>query len=498
MKVPEHKNFPLLKWITGYSKAIAFLFVILVIGLITSYSADIGGVENNVVYSICNVLEGGKLYSNPEAENFAITQYTPLSYYLPILLCKLMGLKPLYHLHEIYLTGRIVSLLFNILTVIFIYKLLFSVLKTRYEIAFIASIIYFISLTKVHFAVRPDALFSLFSVLYLYCFIAYFSLPKKNIFLYLGVLFATLSFFVKQSGLQFIIIIPFFILLNREYKLFLKVCIMQAFLFGFVYLTFYGVYGENFFVNTTRGLRNGFSLIRTYEVFSNLYFRSQLLFICGFFLSYLYFKKESSDRVRFLSFNIIGLFVFALVTSAKEGSWVNYYNEFIVAVIILAAQQMNKISLHNVGKNIAQTALLFIAVVIISLMGNALMQGFFHEYYYNIRASKKEYNEKQKVAQIMAKKLALGNYFLCFDPHINAMLARHIVIPNKEIVPRLSPFNYSKYKQAYNNGQIAYIVLSKKKPITDYMGYNFSSLKEIYQENGFVILENANRISGTQ
>ena len=117
-------KFDLLK-ITAWFCVINFLlFFLLRIFLIGSYDADIGGVENNVAYSISKMLCGDALYENPESGSFDITQYTPLYYYVATGISQLFHLNPLNDLHAIYAVGRSLSLCFNLLSVVVLFLML--------------------------------------------------------------------------------------------------------------------------------------------------------------------------------------------------------------------------------------------------------------------------------------------------------------------------------------------------------------------------------------
>jgi hypothetical protein len=192
--------------------------------LVYSYASDIGGVENNVIYSVAKVLAGGTLYDNPETNNFNITQYSPLYYYTVIITTKLLKLNPISDLHAIYIIGRYYSLLFNLISVYLIYRLLTKKFYVEKKLALIAGIIYFIHLTRIHFAARPDALFGLIFILIIFCFVKYFQENSKNkIVFVLGLLLIVISIYIKQTGIQFLVIIPAYFFFIKKFHSFLLV-----------------------------------------------------------------------------------------------------------------------------------------------------------------------------------------------------------------------------------------------------------------------------------
>jgi hypothetical protein len=467
------------------------LFLILRIILVYSYAPDIGGVENNVIYNIAKVLDGGTLYDNPEIGNFNITQYTPIYYYCIIFCAKSIGLTPFSDLHSIYIIARFFSLMSNLLGMYFIFRLLTQCFSVNKKIAWIAAISFFINLTRIHFSSRPDALFGLIFILIIYAFVLHFQQKEKNnVYFIWGILLSVLSVFIKQTGFQFFVIIPMFFFLNKEYKNgFLSVG-LTLFLSALLAFVFYNIYGQNFISNVVNGLNNGFALAHIYNIFSFFLMKHLVVFILGVYCSFIYFDKKQSEKKRFLSFMLIGLFFFAFVTCIKFGSWLNYYNEFLTTVIILSAITIENLSVKIINSDpVHKAASICCTILIVVSLPNMIVEKLFYEHYQHIIAPSKLYHNKQKVASMLQSKLLKNEYFLCFDDQINAMLPLKCVIPNKDLVPSQSKFNYQNFTKNYNSGNIKLVVYPVNKPFVDFMGCNFSNFKEIYKDNDFTILE---------
>lgn len=484
-------NYSLLN-ITFYASVLSLLlFLILRLLLVYSFASDIGGVENNVIYSIAKVLAGGTLYDNPEANNFNITQYAPIYYYLVIFVTKLFNLNPISHLHDIYITGRYVSLFFNLISVYLIYRLLTKNFYCEKKLSLIAGIIFFIHLTRIHFAARPDALFGMVFILILICFVKYFQSNGQNQVVFIvGILLTAISIFIKQTGIQFLIIIPAYFFLIKSYKNFFISAVL-LFVFSIIsYGVFNLLYGSYFFSNTVSGINNGVSIARIYDVFSHFFLKYQVLFILGLVVAAQFFDTKQDKEIRFIAFMSIGIFCFAFVTSMKEGSWINYYNEFIIAAIILTAIMFERISksmtqndhMHRIAKIIC-------AVFIVLLLPNVIVQKLYHEHFQHLKESSILYANKQKVAQLLESKLLNNQYFLSFDDQINAMLPQKSVVPNKDLVPSQSKFNYQNFTKNFNNGNIRLIVKYSGSSVSTFMGCNFSNFKEIYKDDTFTIYE---------
>ena len=484
-------NFTLLN-ISFYTSVFSLLlFLLLRLLLVYSYASDIGGVENNVIYSVAKVLAGGTLYDNPETNNFNITQYSPLYYYTVIITTKLLKLNPISDLHAIYIIGRYYSLLFNLISVYLIYRLLTKKFYVEKKLALIAGIIYFIHLTRIHFAARPDALFGLIFILIIFCFVKYFQENSKNkIVFVLGLLLIVISIYIKQTGIQFLVIIPAYFFFIKKFKSFF-ISLILLFVFGaLLYGAFNLIYNSYFFSNTVGGINNGVSIARIYDVFSHFFLKYQVLFILGLIVSAQFFDKKQNLEIRFIAFVSIGVFCFAFVTSMKEGSWINYYNEFIIATIILSAVMFERISkTTNLSDNSHQFAKIVCTVFIVILLPNVVLQKLYHEHFQHLKESSSLYKNKQKVATILESRLLSNQYFLSFDDQINAMLPLNSVVPNKDLVPSQSKFNYQNFTNSFNIGKIRFIVKYSGSAIANFMGCDFSNFKEIYKDENFTIYE---------
>ena len=199
--------------------AIGFLAARAVI--MNSYHWDIGGIENSVVYSASKMLYGLPLYGDPESRNFDVTQYTPVYYHCLVGLARLADLNPMVDLHRIFLIGRGLSLVFDVLGAALVYRILAVVFKVDRRLSACAATLSLLTLSDFHFAARPDSLFSLSGTSVLYCFSVYLTSEKGSripVHFLIGLMIASLSIFVKQTGIQYAAFIPLFFLSQRMYQ----------------------------------------------------------------------------------------------------------------------------------------------------------------------------------------------------------------------------------------------------------------------------------------
>jgi hypothetical protein len=471
---------------------ILFLFIILRILLVFSYSNDIGGIENNVVYSITKYLSDGCLYNDPESGNFNITQYSPVYYNLVTFICFVFKINPLTDVHLVYVIGRFLSLIFCGIGGVFLFKIFRDKFKIDFFTSFLLIVIYSFLLTRIHFSTRPDGLFSLLSILILHFFLKknsldfdhFFGFLKKNLILITLIFLAVLT---KQSGIQYLFLYSFYFLIRKEYLNSILALIFFVLMTAVILFLFYIFNGEFFFKNIVGGVNNGFSFVRIVQVFQHLYSENSILLLV-LFCSFIYVLVNNMSRQYFLiCTNVIVLVGFALITSGKEGSWINYYNEFLINGLILLAIVLKDLEGYIKRMNID---LLFASFMILFQFPLSLFHKVYDEHYKHLTSNKSEYLNGIKVAQFLTNNLTKKDYFISFDTRIDAMLPLKTLIPNKDIVPSQSKFNYDKFNQKCKSNLIKYIVLENEVKQSSFMGINYRDYKKIDNRFGYTILMN--------
>jgi hypothetical protein len=472
----------------------ALVFMLMRMGLVFSFAPDIGGVESNVLYSISKVLAGGALYDDPESKNFAITQYGPVYYELVIKTCHILGYTPPVHVHEMYVIGRLWSFIFNLLSAWLIFRILFSLLHCGREFSIIASSLFLIHLTRIHFAARPDALFAFLFAGLLYACAQYLlsdDATVKNKSLNVGLVISAFSLFVKQTGIEFFFILPGFFFFTFQFRRFFQTLLWMGVTAAFLFLLFKNLYEPWFVENTFGGLKNGISLTRTYDVFSHFFQKYQLFFVLGILYSLYFFDRKATEAQRFFAWLVMSLFIFALGTGVKEGSWINYYNEFMMAVLIAMGLVWNEVKdRFRADETIHYYTVLFFTVYILIIQPTTIAQKFFHEHLEHLRMSSLSYQQAQQVSDYLSRQLKEGEYFLSFDENLNAMLPLACVVPNKDLVPLQSGFNYTQFHAMMRNHQVKFVILPLSSGAFNYFGYQSTSFKELAQRDGYRIFLN--------
>jgi hypothetical protein len=467
--------------------------------ILNSHHWDIGGIENSVVFSTAKALYGLPLYGDPESANFDITQYSPLYYHFFIGLARLLRIDPMEDLQSLYLLGRYLSLSFNLTGAWVVFRMLTHLFNVDRRAAVPASILSFLTLSDFHFAARPDSLFFLTGTLTVYFLSGYMIETRESqgrFQLSLAILAAAISVFAKQTGIQYLIFIPLFFLSQRMYK--------QAMVSGLslvaatvaLFLFFRQVHGPYFDKNVIGGLNNGTSPVFAANLLSMFLLHNQVLVTLGILaVAQTLINREEPRSTRLLSILSLWLFVFAVGTSLKKGSWLNYYTDFLNAFIVVTAIRLDRLSRHawredSVNKFLKWSVAVCLAVYLpglfIQTLGPKLKQHFPRAG----RAYAQSVERKRPAAEYLRSNLREGQYLLAFDRHVEQMLADKTAMPNKDIIPEKVNYDYKGFYNSIENGTIRYFLLGKSALGERFMGIDYSRFPRVYEDETFVILEN--------
>ena len=451
--------------------------------LIGSENTDIGGIEQNVVYSIQKLLYNGDLYSSPASAPFAITQYTPLYYLLCGLFAKIFHLDPSMDIHRIYVTGRSLNLLLNLGNAFLIYKIarrIFDLSSANSKFLFCIS---FVLSFSFNYAVRPDSLAEFAAIASIYFFLLYLKTtgtpPMQVWTLLFSVLLSAISAFSKQSGIQLIIIYAGFAVLMRNYRMLgyligFSVLIYGAFLA--IALSFYPYLLENVIGGIANGISIKFFILIILE--KNLFLLTVIpLIILASMLIWRtrgFFEGYPTDR--FLAVSVIGTFIFAFVTALKMGSTIQYFVVFMnLSFLLIFNYLYNPLRMHptreaKLFKSLPPLFLTYsmvITIIYLAYIGKQV-------YTFNIR-------QEPKTQRIVAGEVIRflkneikgdsGNIvFANISPDyptparqgINNYLFKNCIFPQLDIIQNstkpLRVIDYESFENDLQNGKIKYII----------------------------------------
>lgn len=449
---------------------------ILRIVLAQSSQTDLGGVEQNVIYSIQKILYDGKIYTDPTFAPFAITQYTPIYHYLCALLGKVFSLDPGIDIYKIYLIGRYLNVFFNILLAIVVFQVCARNLKISKELSVITSLASFICVFRQECTVRPDSLMDLLLIVTVWAIILFQN--KKNVyFLIVAAILSIVVIFVKQSGVQMPVIILGFLVFSKDWKslaiAFITISISILVCVTVVFLQF----GPIFFTNVIGGVANGVDPEWFFLYVFGLGFKIKIMIpaLAVLWITFHHWNLFKSDQTtRLLSFTACSMFAFASLTVLKSGSNVSYYYPFFVVSIILISWRIHRYQATNRPFVFASYTLYLTCICFLT---------FIHQFR-EVRQLQERNNPGidqkdlliEDVSSYLQENLKADDYiFANLDDEsitpsvfgrrgINNILFKHALIPQLDIFKssnvRSKVLGYENFGNMLRNGKVRYIVES--------------------------------------
>ncbi len=460
------------------------LFFALRLLIVFSPASDLGGIEQNVIYSIQVLMDSGNLYLTPAKAPFSITQYTPIYYHLCSFTAKALGLSKDYDIQQLYIIGRSWDIIFSFISALLLfvigrYSLLLSKNKS-YFLSLLSFSIFFLQ----NNAVRSDALCDMLSIASLYTFILYQDPSKKtfhsNFLLTVTILLTALAVFSKQSGIQLIIIYSGFSLLIKDWKTLAKTFFIVIIIYGGFLWLFTHLY-NSFFENVIGGVSNGIGLKNFFKyVIGKLIFVITiwpLIIISCYFLIKNNSIFKGNNIIRLLAVATLGTLIFATVTALKMGSTTQYYILFVNLSLLFIMAALEQNSLINASNSI------YIKPVFFSFLGLVILTYGI----YNLKTVNKLNNDPYlinqratavKVATYLkdsirsnSPKYVFANLttdsFLPGRQRINNILFKNCLMPQIDILEYSTRpskiLGYNNLENMINDGKVEYIIESQPR-----------------------------------
>lgn len=454
---------------------VAYLFYRVI--LIFYPTPDIGGVENNVIWFIQRILDGGHLYTDPNVAPYSIAQYFPLYYYINAGIARLLGINA-DDVLSLFVLSRTVSLFFNLTYVALIIVTAKNIFNCRTHYAYVAGIFTFIFLEITSFS-RPDSLNHALFLLSFYCFATRLKKNEAGIkgtnYLLLSAFFAACALFSKQSSLVLAIIMLVWFLKRKEIRLiFIWLLVYATTISVVLFIVNFESGLTPFLQNTIGGINNGIS---TYWFFHNIindfYRQFGLLWIPALVLVIGLLKKETETHYQFTVISIIIVFIFSNLIALKWGSSPGYFTEWVtfIFVCIAAYWDIITVSLKELYSRIGAAILVVILLVKLLLI--------FYPTWNMIRPGAKQiawekYYQQANLARDIKSKLhhttgsTVFNNVYSPEFYLNNLLFRECVMPQFEVVIfgtwKNKVFDYTGFRKALNSGEIKYVVEKSGSP----------------------------------
>jgi hypothetical protein len=443
----------------------AFLFVLYIrLRLIFVYYPDIGGVESNIIYSIQRFLSGMALFEDPEHAPFAITQYSPLYYRLLGFIGQAFVINPDDPM-EVYRISRSLALVTNLIYMFMIFKI-----GRLFNLSFLKSmcvaLMAFVLLPPQLYS-RPDSVSTLLTVSVVYFMVFYINgatVKTKRLYLLLIVLLVSLAVTAKQSA----IVLPAIVC---SYILFFEKKIVKAFAVGLsmgalTVLLLFVIMPEHdlslLYVNNVIGVKQGLDWGSYATNIFLYYFRTYALInAIGIFCSVWLISSEDKQN-KWLGWFAISFFLFACLTSLKQGSALNYFNEFVSLSPIMGLVFLSKVDM----KIPRQISALLLVVIGFWITAPNMINFTWKYAFADNSVFKESYIEQQRIRDYLKNDLGMSSsdrvfvtlHNYCF---LNGLLYKNCILPQQEMVMVMYPkgdIDYGNLDREAQDGEVRFVV----------------------------------------
>jgi hypothetical protein len=486
-KVGQNKYLPILSILF-----LALIWLVYRLTIALNQTPELMNGETNNIWNALKVISGKPIYSNPEAIPYEIFQYTPLSQ-IPIILLAWIENK-LFHTEDFVFTltaGRLLSIIYNLITAYLIYRILKNHLKTQTNLAILGSLIYICFLPHHFFAIRPDSLALLFTVSGLYFFTKAYFLQRNKSLVFSAIILA-FSFFVKQDAFLISGAFGLILLFTKNFKgLFLFSLTLLCSL-GILLLVAPLIFGPFFY----KSIFGGVALSMKFEQFTYILtryitFYYLLILLIGVSIFFIIKSKTNKETKYFLLTSIIFSLFISSFTTLKEGSHINYYALPTLFGTLIIIYSFNQKYLKENEKN----KLVFYLFTPFLCLHFIFFQ-FFHYTSVNTKfnLSKTEHElflseNKMRINEIYQSELKV----ISFDQSAKLLIPDFILFPNSEFYG-VSKFSYTSFNNKNPNQKVEFIILPSDMTIpVDYLkqfNINYKDYSPWFKSNQIHIYRN--------
>ena len=429
---------------------------------------NLGGVEHNVIYSVLRLMNGYPLYENPAVYPYSITQYGPIYYNVVAWIAKLAHVSP-GDSYSVYVVSRWVSLGANLLMVLGIIQLARQ-LKLPLSIAVLVGLLLF-AWIPVHAYSRPDSFCNALAVWVIYSLVRWRCFGNTpNWYPLLAACLTALALFTKQSALCLpVIITGYGLFVAQDWRNTAIYCISLAFFLILNYVVWVrvdvGIFGDN----VIRGISNGIDLANFKRNIVRYYIIPySWLIILGIAISRSQWRRGNELR-RILGASAIGFFLFAVVTSLKQGSAFNYFSEFTAIALLLAVDA----GWHYWKTR--PTPSIWSLLTVYALVAICIP---FHAANFNWKLilgkpnDTRLYRDDLATAKYLTDSLHLTpsdqiHTTFYHGSFLSTLLFKNIILPQQDIVREASyprqTYDYAALNASLRNGAIRYVIASNTK-----------------------------------
>jgi hypothetical protein len=319
------------------SGAMSCASVVCIALLARSSVDDIAGVEPYVVYTLSELQNNAPLYKDPQSAPFSVTQYAPLYYLLVHALSVPCNSTTVLELTTL---GRFVSTGFLAAQLALLAWLLGVWQRTGWRVVAVVLLAVVVTTAPWQVCARPDSMLSFVGLLSLACVLRSTNARRgRLLWLLLAMAIASVSLFVKQSGVINVAAVVVATALGRRWREVVVVGLAGAACIAAGVVGCVAIWGSAFFANVVTGVRNGVqldpALLDTFTTLSGLYL--PLLFGGVYVASIALWQASAGAQARVIAAFVLVTVLAASVLALKRGSAINYFNDYFVFALMLLA-----------------------------------------------------------------------------------------------------------------------------------------------------------------
>jgi len=475
------------------------LLVILILGLmvvhlgfrirlLTDHRVDLGAQEINVVYGIQKIMLGRPLYQDPEVPPFDVMQYTPAYYFVCAGVGKLVRID-VHDTYALFLLSRIISLVLNLATCWFIYRLCCVVGADAWSGLATAALVF--ALHSEQFYSRIDSLYALFFAATLLVFIRSMHAEGSRGPLICALLCA-LAFLTKQNGVLIISIVGMYLLVERSWRHLGWFAFGSVlFILGGLALTLIDATPIDLWKNTVQGLMNGL-VERPFHHFRD---PGVYKFYAGWHLAAIalvvVFLRKGSGVFRFLAMAIVLSLLLGAAASFKQGSGAHYLFEFHLLLMVGCVAWLASTSVQV--SRVACILFLFYGLLFMAHRTRQLQAWVGTDA--ERSASLREYRSDLRTVQVLVSELGLrpqDRVFITYRGHLELLLNGQALLAQKDIIEwsRTAPFDLHAFEREMVDGTVRYVISDTTADPIRYMDHSYSLFRPVRECEGRTIWSN--------
>ena len=294
-----------------------------------------------------------------------------------------------------------------------------------------------------------------------------------------------LSFLTKQDGLFILFPFGLYLLLYERFKsvIYFSITVILSIIVTLLFLHF--TFGDIYWINTFKGLKNTMSLHQLIAVFDRANTFFGFFILTGLILS-IYHLTKRNQKLKLLSIIYLLYILISLLISTKIGSWVNYYTPNVILTIILVFGTLHNSSLQN---NTSLNLLVRFYLVLSSMVYLSLQC-----YNYTLpflKSTKHEYIKAYQDFNLLNKRLPITKNEFIFvpTPLLRNFYATNNCMVNTEYYHQAS-FTYDIIQKDKKN-KLKYIIFKENERfiVNDIVSFFSIDLKlyELKKLNEFIV-----------